>query len=146
MMREYGVKRYAAYFRGWCQAFGEHEGVGADDTGIIWLLAEHQVGFILPQHLMRSLYREVLGQRGIPVLELGRKSARIGEFHYPLSGPADEQGTAALKRVLENSSGTSLFLTSHFMYGTGTRIITLSNHRPLPIIYKEIGLMLVRMG
>jgi len=145
MMREYGVKRYAAYFRGWCQAFGEHEGVSADDAGISWLLAEHQVGFILPQHLMRSLYREVLGQRGTPVLELGRNSARIGDFRYPLSGSADEQGITAIERVLENSSGTSLFLTSHFMYGTGIRIITLSNNRPLSIIYKEIGPMLVRM-
>jgi hypothetical protein len=144
-MREYEVRRYAAYFRGWCQAFGEHQGIAGGDTGISWLLAAHQVGFILPQHLMRSLYREVLGKSGTPVLELGQTSARIGDFHYPLSGPADEQGIAALKRVLENEGGASLFMTSHFLYGTGTRIITLSNNKPLAIIYKVIGPMRVRL-
>jgi hypothetical protein len=145
MMREYEVKRYAAYFRGWCQSFGEHEGIGADDTGISWLLGEQQVGFILPQTLMRSLYREVLGKPGTPVLELSRESARIGDFHCPLSGPADAQGVAALEQVLDKGHAANLFLTSHFMYGTAARIITLANKKPLSIIYKEIGPMRVRL-
>jgi hypothetical protein len=31
------------------------------------------------------------------------------------------------------------------MYGTGTRILTLSTRKPLAIIYKEIGKMYIRM-
>lgn len=146
MTLEYEVKRYAAFFRGWCQAFGEHESIPGGDTGISWLFSESQVGFILPQHLTRSLYREVLGRHGTPVLELGREYARIGAFQYPLSAAVDEQGVAAIKIILENESGASLFLGSHFMYGTGTRIITLSNRKPWSIIYKEIGPMRVRLG
>ena len=145
MTTEYEVKRYAAFFRGWCQAFGEHEGVSDADSGIIWLFSEHQAGFILPQHLTRSLYREVLGKRGTPVLELRRKVARIGAFQYPLSGAADAKGIVAINAILEQGNEASLFLSSHFMYGTGTRIITLSNRKPLTIIYKEIGPMRLQL-
>ena len=108
-------------------------------------VSEHQAGFVLPQQLTRSLYREVLGQRGTPVLELGRSCARIGAFQYPLSEEADEQGIAAIKNILESNCDASLFLTSHFMYGTGARIITLSSVKPLAIIYEEIGPMHVRL-
>lgn len=145
MTNEYELQRYAAYFRGWCQAFGEHESIPNEDTGICWLLGEHQVGFVLRPQLTKSLYREVLRKNDKPVLELGRKSARIGTFNYPLSGTADEQGLAAITGILENHSGACLFLTSHFMYGTGTRILTLANKKPLSIIYKEIGHMRIRL-
>lgn len=145
MSTEYQVKRYAAFFRGWCQAFGEHESVSDVDSGIIWLFSQHQAGFILPQHLTRSLYREVLGKRGTPVLELRRRVARIGAFQYPLSGAADKKGIVAINTILEQGNDASLFLSSHFMYGTGTRIITLSNRKPLTIIYKEIGPMRVQL-
>ena len=92
-----------------------------------------------------SLYREILRKNDIPVLELSRKGARIGTFHYPLSGASDEQGIAAIKEILENHSDPCLFMTSHFTYGTGTRILTLSSNKPLSIIYKEIGYMRIRL-
>ena len=110
-----------------------------------WLFSEFQAGFILPSRLNRSLYKEVLRKRGTPLLELGRKKARIGSFTYPLSGSVDDQGIAAIKEILEHREHTYLFLTSHFMYGTGSRIITLSNKRPLNIIYKEVGPMRLRL-
>jgi len=62
MMTEYVLKRYAAYYRGWCQAFGEHESVPGEDTGISWLFGENQIGksapFIsgLPSRQMNQLY------------------------------------------------------------------------------------------
>lgn len=145
MTTDYEITRYAAFFRGWCQAFGEHESVSDADSGIIWLFSENQAGFILPQHLTRSLYREVLGKRGTPVLELRRKVARIGAFQYPLSGPAAAKGVVAIKTILEQGDDASLFLSSHFMYGTGARVITLSSRKPLTIIYKEIGPMRVQL-
>lgn len=145
MTTEYEVKRFAAYFKGWCQAFGEHESLPGGDSGISWLFSEHQVGFMLPQRLTRSLYREVLGRRGTPVLELSRNYARIGAFHYPLSETAEEPGIDAIRNILDSDSDASLFLTSHFMYGTGARIITLSDIKPWAIIYKEIGSMRIRL-
>jgi hypothetical protein len=145
MTNEYELQRYAAYFRGWCQAFGEHDSLPNEDTGICWLLSEHQVGFLLRPQLTKALFREVLMRNDKPVLELSQKGARIGTFHYPLSGEIDEQGFAAIRKILENHSDTCLFLTSHFLYGTGTRIFTLSSKKPLSIIYKEIGCMHIRL-
>jgi phosphate uptake regulator len=78
-------------------------------------------------------------------IEIGREGTRIGTFHYPLSGAADEQGIAAIKRILENCCDSCLFMTSHFTYGAGTRILTLSNKKPLSIIYKEIGCMRIQL-
>jgi hypothetical protein len=146
MTHEYELQRYAAYFRGWCQAFGKHDSVPCEDTGVSWLFSEYQVGFILPPQLTRSLYREVLGKQGTPILELKATGARIDSFHYPLSGAAYEQGTTAIQTILEQGRDSCLFVTSHFMYGTGTRIITLANKKPLTIIYKDIGPMRIQLG
>lgn len=146
MKRVYEVVRYVAYYRGWCQAFGEHDSVSGGDAGISWLFNERQVGFVLPPQLIRPLYREVLRRDDTPLLELSRKHARLGTFQYPLSQATDEQGVAEIITILENTGGVCLFMTSHFMYGTGARIITLSNNKPLAIIYKEIGPMHVRLG
>jgi len=38
-----------------------------------------------------------------------------------------------------------LYLTYHFMYQRGTRIITFSNEQPWPLIYKEIEPMQVQL-
>jgi hypothetical protein len=86
-----------------------------------------------------------LRKNDTPVLELSRKGARIGALYYPMSGAADEQGIAAINKILENCSDSCLFMTSHFTYGTGTRILTLSSNKPLSIIYKEIGCMRIRL-
>ena len=60
MTHKYTLQRYAAYFRGWCQPFGEHDSIPNEDTDTCWLLGEHQAGFVLRPQLTRSLYREVL--------------------------------------------------------------------------------------
>lgn len=129
MTQEYELLRYAAYFRGWCQAFGGHDSIPGTGAGASWLFGKHQAGFILPPERTRPLYREVLRKHGTQVLELGEKEARIDAFHSVLSGAAD----------------ASLFMTSRFMYGTATRIITLAGRKPLPVIYKEIGPMRIRL-
>jgi hypothetical protein len=145
MTHEYELQRYAAYFRGWCQAFGKHDSVPCEVTGVNWLFSEYQVGFVLPSQLTRSLYREVLGKQGTPILELKATGAQIGSFQYPLCGAAYDQGIAAIQTVLEQGRDSCLFVTSHFMYGTGTRIITLASKKPLTIIYKDIGPMRIRL-
>ena len=49
-MVERNVKRYSAYFRGWCQAFGEHDSYGDHDRGIIGPANAHHRPLGAPRH------------------------------------------------------------------------------------------------
>jgi hypothetical protein len=141
------VQRYAAYFKGWCQAFGEHENLSREEHDINWLLAENQVGFILPEDLTKALYREVLGrQRASPTLSIGQQCVRVGQFHYTLSAAGDKPGIDALRQIMENPGDLHLYLTYHFLYQSGTRIITLSHKQPLAIIYRQISPMHIKLA
>lgn len=139
------INRYAAYFRGWCQAFGEHESIPGEEDGVSWLLTEHQVGFILPRSVTRPLYREMLWENPTPTLSVSHERFQVGALSVPLTGWYDARGVDAMEKLLRHGAEFHFFLTSHFMYGTGTRIITLSTRKPLAIIYKEIGKMYIRM-
>jgi hypothetical protein len=145
MSREFSIGRYAAYFRGWCQAFGEHESITDEASGIIWLFNQGQLGFILPEEQRRSLYREVLHRGETPLLIVDPRQALVGDIAIRLL-ESDRRGLPEIRGILEAGGDASVFLTSHFMYGTGTRIITLSDRRPLSIIYKAIGEMRVRLN
>ena len=145
MTSEYEIKRYAAYYKGWCQTFGEHESVISEDGGISWLFSEQQIGFISPQQLTRSLLLEVLRKRKTPTLTIGHHSVHVGKIDYGFSRASDESALEAVSKLLEGAGETHLFLTSHFMYGMGTRILTLSHKKPVAIIYKEIGAMRIRL-
>jgi len=139
------IKRYAAYFRGWCQAFGEHESIQGDEGGVTWLLTGHQVGFILPQGVTKPLNREMLWQNPTPTMVISHKRFEVGALQLPLTGWYDGRGVDAIEKLLREGKEFHFFLTSHFMYGTGVRILTLSTRPPLPIIYKEIGKMYIRV-
>lgn len=140
------VQRYAAYFKGWCQAFGEHENLSREESEIDWLSAENQVGFVLPMELTKALHREVLGrQRESPTLIISQDYVRVGEFHYTLSATGDKRGIDVLRQILENPGDLHLYLTYHFLYQSGTRIITLSHKQPLAIIYKQINPMYIKL-
>ena len=71
------INRYAAFFRGWCQAFGEHESIPGEENSISWLQAENQIGFILPQQVTRPLNREMLWQNPTPTLDNNRKHFEV---------------------------------------------------------------------
>ena len=140
------VQRYAAYFKGWCQAFGEHETLSREEHAINWLLAGTQVGFILPSELTKALYREVLGrQRESPTLIISQNCVRVGDFHYALTATGDKRGTDALRQIVENPGELHLYLTNHFLYQSGTRIITLLRKQPLAIIYRQIRPMYIEL-
>lgn len=145
MTSEFEIKRYAAYYKGWCQTFGEHESVPSDDGGISWLFSDTQIGFISPQQLTRSLLIEVLRKHHTPTLTISPHHVQIGKIDYGFSKASDESALEAVRRLLEAGGETHLFLTSHFMYGMGIRILTLSHKKPAAIIYKEIGTMLIRL-
>lgn len=133
------IRRYAAYFKGWCQAFGEHEAESLGEASINWLYAENKVGLILPQTLSKQLHRKVLGKSNkTPLLTLGRDCIEIEDFNRTFTDSLDLDGLVKLKQILEHNANLHLYLTYHFVYPKGTRIITFSTEQPLSLIYKEI--------
>ena len=146
MAHEHQIRRYSAYLKGWCQAFGEHEGLFADDDSIGWLFAEEQIGLILPEGLNKKLYHEVLGKkRKSPILTIRPDCVCVGKFHYSFSASTDMQGLSKLMKLLNTADEVYLYLTYHFMYERGTRIITFSHKPPWGLIYKEIDPMQVQL-
>lgn len=133
------IRRYSAFFKGWCQAFGEHEAELSGDESIGWLYAENRIGLILPQELSRPLYHRVLGKtHKTPLIELYPDSIGVGDFHHTFSEPRDLTGLARLIQILDDNKELHLYLTYHFIYPAGTRIMTFSTEQPMPLIYKEI--------
>lgn len=144
-MVERELIRYAAYFKGWCQAFGEHQGIRCTQRGIDWLLADHQLGLVLPSDMVKSLHREVLLRRGTPSLIFSDDCIEVGALRIPLKRKREQKALDAVAEILASPEAVHLYLTSHLLYGGGNRIITFSNRKPLLIIYKAIGTMRVRM-
>lgn len=144
-MLERNLKRYAAYFRGWCQAFGEHEGLHVEEDGIDWLLADSQVGLVLPKPMIRPLYREVLLHDEAPPLTFSLQGVQLGSLEFPLASEREVEALDAMEALLRQGQECHVFLTSHLLYGGGNRIITFSCKKPLAIIYKEIGAMRIRL-
>jgi hypothetical protein len=143
-MLERDLKRYAAYFRGWCQAFGEHESIYQDDTGISWLTASTQLGLVLPRPMIKQLYREVLLHEQAPTVKFRRKYIEIGSFEIPIGKKYQKLARKEIRSILKDGDEVHVFLTSHLLY-SGSRIITFSSKKPLAIIYKEIGTMKIRV-
>jgi len=139
------LNRYAAYFRGWCQAFGEHDVIAGEEDGISWLLTDRQAGFVLPQALLKPLYREVLLHSEAPTLSISRDHVEIGSLNMALTRSNDHRVLNTIEQILETGNDYHLFLTSHLFYGTGARIITISSKKPVAIIYKQIGTMRIQL-
>jgi hypothetical protein len=144
-MIEREIIRYSAYFKGWCQAFGEHDGIQCKESGIDWLLADHQLGLVLPQNTVKQLYREVLLHKHTPTLTFREDCIEIGALRIALEKRQEQKALDAVAEILASPEAVHLYLTSHLVYGGGNRIITFSNRKPLLIIYKVIGTMHVRM-
>jgi hypothetical protein len=144
-MVERELIRYAAYFKGWCQAFGEHQGMRCTESGIDWLLADHQLGLVLPSDMVKSLHREVLLRRRTPSLIFRDECIEVGALRIPLERKREQKALDAVAEILASPEAVHLYLTSHLLYGGGNRIITFSNRKPLLIIYKVIGTMRVSM-
>ena len=144
-MLERVVKRYAAYFRGWCQTFGEHDSFADHDNEIYWLLTANQAGFVLPPAHLKKLYKAVLLHRQAPPLRFRRYLVEVGDFSFSLTPRHEDLIRDAIGNMLSGNADLHVYLTSHLMYGTNARIITLSAKKPLSIIYKEIGSMPIRL-
>ncbi len=141
------VHRYAAYYSGWCVAFGEHEIRYDEGKRINWLYGDSRIGLILSPGLKKRLFRVLLhGTGDAPPVELLHDRVKIGGFVYPIEEEEDRQGFRGIERLYRQSSQLHLFLTSHFCYPKGTRIVTFASQRPLGIIYKEIQPLELRLG
>lgn len=138
------VRRYVAYYRGWCQAFGEHEIEEAPNesiTGIQWLFGESRVGLILPEEVRKRFLKEFVARKGRePFISFSRASSEIrvnGSMCSVLNGNI-EHGVERLVALAQQHTEIHMFLTHHLCYTPGTRIITFSVAKPLVILYKEI--------
>lgn len=138
-MFECEIKRYAAYYAGWCAAFGEHKLSYDEEREINWVVGESKIGFAVRPRLKRILNRELLGKHHqYPQITLTNRFVTINDrsFDFDLgdAGPGVEQ----LRDFFSAADEIHMFLTSHLCYPPGTRIITFSKKKPLLIIYKEI--------
>jgi len=134
------IRRYAAFFRGWAQAFGEHRPLGDAAAGMRWLIGEDQVGLILNPALKRLLYPLFLYRPGLaaPAALLRPDGIEIGATRIPLGGTAPSP-LAQVLDLLARPGPLHLYQTYHLIYPSGTRILTLSARAPLAILYRELA-------
>lgn len=145
MADEFTVQRYAGYFRGWCQAFGEHRSQLDEDSGILWLFGDDQVGLILSERLRRIAYRQLLVSRNPPPLMIGIDFVRVGNLRYDAASDVERAGLESLRQLFAVVTPVHLYLTYHFMYPRGTRIVTFSRKAPLPLVYKTIAPLVAKL-
>ena len=138
------VRRYVAYYRGWCQAFGEHDieqGPSESIAGIHWLFGARRIGLILPEDVRKRFLKELVGRKaGEPFISFSRSSSEIraNGFVWPVLNGDIEHGVERLVALAQQHTELHMFLTHHLCYTPGTRIITFSVAKPLVILYKEI--------
>jgi hypothetical protein len=167
------LRRHRAYFNGWAQAFGHHDLLRDTPQGLRWLVGETQLGLILDpsvrtrlrggeeQHLgglladdlrspaaVRPLHR--LGQTARPsaqtpsaLVDVGSETLRLGRLtlrHCP------DEVMDRLRALLGVRADLHLYETYHLMYPSGTRILTLSRHAPLGLIYRELSPAVIRVA
>jgi hypothetical protein len=133
------IKRYNAYYHGWCLAFGEHSAEYGQDRAINWLAGEERMGLILSPSLRKQMNRELLGHHDeIPELALSDDALRMNRIIHHLQDDLDRRNMRELKDFLRTSPELHMFLCSHLFYPPGTRIITFARKKPLIIMYKEM--------
>lgn len=139
MVNERIIKRYSAYYAGWAVSFGEHELAYDQERDIQWVFGEDKAGITLASHLSLKFVRELLGRHGeMPEIALSRDSARVNQLEYRLEHPQDLEQLEKFRAFVDCPEQIHMFLTSHFCYPQGTRIITFAKKAPLLIVYKEI--------
>ena len=132
------IKRYNAYYHGWCLTFGEHSADFEEDRDINWLFGEERFGLILSPGLWKKAQREFLGQQEeIPELRLSNDMVRVNQVGYRLEHDSDRVNVRLLIDFLLGSREIHMFLCNHLFYPR-TRIITFAREKPLIIMYKEM--------
>ena len=133
------IRRYSAYYKGWCVAFGEHDTYYDEKKEINWLFDDSKLGLILSPQLKRIFLRELLGRdKATPLVTIDQSEIKLNDYRIPITLEEDREGFERLKEFINATEDVHLCLTSHFYYPPGTRIITFTKKKPLIIIYKEI--------
>jgi hypothetical protein len=145
-MYERKIKRYSAYFLGWCQAFGEHEIFFREEDDVNWLFGEAKIGINFSPRVRRLFLKEMLKQNKENLsLIISNNHIQLGDLKYHFVSEKDNYGLTKILDLLRNNEEIHLFLTSHFCYPPGTRIVTLSRKKPFIILYKEIESLTVKV-
>jgi hypothetical protein len=133
------VKRYNAYYRGWCLAFGEHSAEYDETRDISWLFGEGRIGLILSSNLRKQAQYELLGHHDeIPLLSLSNDHVMLNQYKHQLKDEMDIRNILRLKDFLLQGEELHMFLCSHLIYPSRTRILTFATKKPLVIMYKEM--------
>ena len=141
------IRRYSAYFAGWCVTFGEHDIDYDENKEINWLFGDSQIGFTLSPQLKQMVFRELLGkQKHIPLVSIRESEIRLHKCRIPITHDEDRRGLACFEEFINTKEDVHLCLTSHFCYPPGTRIITFTKKKPAIIMYKEIQPMKVEIA
>jgi len=139
MSTEIQIKRYAAYYRGWCQAFGEHEANIVEQADLNWLYGEEAIGLMMSSPLQKRLTRHLLGRGSDPpVIQIMSTRILLKDEPLVMNSEADRIGLSRIRALFNSGLSVHMYLTSHVFYPAGTRIITFSTRKPVPILYKEI--------
>lgn len=132
------IRRYNAYYHGWCLTFGEHTADYEDNRDINWLFGEERIGLILSPGLRKKAQREFLRQQEeTPELGLSDTMVRVNKSVCRLDDDADRVNVRRLKDFLLSSQDIHMFLCNHLFYPR-TRIITFAREKPIIIMYKEM--------
>ncbi|MEJ1334893.1 MAG: hypothetical protein RPV21_07155 [Candidatus Sedimenticola sp. (ex Thyasira tokunagai)] len=133
------IKRYNAYYHGWCLSFGEHDATYDEAREICWLFGDGQIGMALAPRLWRKLYHALLGRHErTPELILSDGTVKVDDVSFNLADEIDRKSMKQLKAFLLSQDELYLFLSNHFCYPSGTRIVTFSKKKPSIILYKEM--------
>ncbi|MCU7905276.1 MAG: hypothetical protein KZQ76_05345 [Candidatus Thiodiazotropha sp. (ex Epidulcina cf. delphinae)] len=133
------IKRYNAYYKDWCLAFGEHTVEYEEERDINWLFGEDRIGLILSRALWKEAQHQLLGHhQEIPQLVLSDDTVGINKFDYRLKDDIGRMNIQKLKTFLLSKEELHMFLSSHLFYPSHTRIITFAMKKPLLIMYKEM--------
>lgn len=146
MASERKIYRYAAYFHGWATAFGNHDKHFDKERDLLWLFGKDQIGLILTPRVKDLLRPLFLTNReaGPPQVELGPGRFRIADTVVRF-GAEDQLLFDAVMDLLQGVGSLHLLQTYHIVYPSGTRILTLSHHSPLALVYREIEPLTLRL-
>ncbi len=142
-MYEKTIKRYAAYFLGWCQSFGEHDVAFEENKDVNWLFGASKIGIIVSPKIRRLFLKALLKQKQ-PTVVLSSSYIEVDNSQYIILEEDRHNLERALK-LLRKYDAIHMFLANHFCYPPPTKIITFSAKKPLLILYKEITPITVKL-
>ena len=140
------IRRYAAYIHGWATAFGSHDKRFDEERDLSWLYGQDQIGLILTPTVKQFLRPLFLGteKNAPPKVRVGNGILRIADEEVKF-GARDEREFNAVMDLLNSAGDLHLLQTYHLVYPSGTRILTLTHQTPLPLVYREIDPLKLRL-